>query len=286
MLLGVVLALGSSVTHAAWNTSIKRVAADGLAVLWAYSLAGLGVVVVVLGVRATTVPIDVTPELVAWSAVSTVLHTGYAAALQRAYRDHDVSVVYPLSRGAAPVLVALVAWPLLGQRLSWSSWLGLLLMCLAVAALVGETGEHTRLSWRPALWGLGIGVAVASYTTFDGWVVVSRGADPLTYYTLGAVLQLALVTVLLRGRVGRGLAQVRRHPRPVAVLAVLIPTSYVLGLHATQHAPVSLVAAVRSSSLVWTALAAAVVLRERVSARRLLSTGLATASIVAMVAAR
>jgi drug/metabolite transporter (DMT)-like permease len=70
------------------------------------------------------------------------------------------------------------------------------------------------------------------------------------------------------------------------VLAVLIPTSYVLGLHATQHAPVSLVAAVRSSSLVWTALAAAVVLRERVSARRLLSTGLATASIVAMVAAR
>jgi len=114
-------------------------------------------------------------------------------------------------------------------------------------------------------------------------VVVERGLDPIAYYAVGTVIQVVLWSVIVHGKYAEGLRQARIHARTVAVLAVLIPTSYVLSLYATLHAPVSLVAAVRSSSLIWVALAAALVLREPIGRVRVAATVLAAAAVVAMV---
>lgn len=92
---------------------------------------------------------------------------------------------------------------------------------------------------------------IAAYSTYDGWAIVSLGLDPLPYLAVGIAAQLLVVTGLLRGDVRAGLVQLRRHHRPIAVLAVLIPTSYALALIAMQHAPVSVVTAVRASSVIW-----------------------------------
>jgi len=139
------------------------------------------------------------------------------------------------------------------------------------------------LQAKPLLWSACIAVSIAGYTTYDGWVVVERGLDPIAYYAVGTVIQVVLWSVIVHGKYAEGLRQLGIHARTVAVLAVLIPTSYVLSLYATLHAPVSLVAAVRSSSLIWVALAAALVLREPIGKVRVAATVLAAAAVVAMV---
>ena len=165
---------------------------------------------------------------------------------------------------------------------------------LALASAIAHAAWNTIVKQvsaggLAALWAytlgsstLAIGVllaaTIAAYSTYDGWAIVSLGLDPLPYITVSTVMQLLLVTALLRGDVRSGLVQLRRHPRPIVVLAVLIPASYALGLVATQHAPVSVVTAVRSSSIVWAAAAAVVVLREPMRRGRLAATLLCSMS--------
>ncbi|WP_406032085.1 hypothetical protein OG801_26840 [Nocardioides sp. NBC_00163] len=286
LLLGVVLALGSAIAHAAWNTASKTIAPAGRPALWAVAIVESCLVVtvtaVVMIVRGHG--IAVSWELLLLSLGSTAMHALTMGLVQVAYQDFDVSQIYPLSRGLAPVVVALTGMVVLGQWLSWAQWVGVLLMAAAVGALLFET-VRTRgsLQAKPLLWSACIAVSIAGYTTYDGWVVVERGLDPIAYYAVGTVIQVVLWSVIVHGKYAEGLRQARIHARTVAVLAVLIPTSYVLSLYATLHAPVSLVAAVRSSSLIWVALAAALVLREPIGRVRIAATVLAAAAVVAMV---
>ncbi|WP_236046115.1 EamA family transporter [Paractinoplanes ovalisporus] len=275
MFLGVALALGSAIAHAGWNTTAKRTAAEGLPALWASSLAAFVLVAPFSIAHAGAA----SGRLMLLTPISTLLHTSYAFCLQRAYKHFDVGQIYPLSRGLAPVLVAFAGAAVLGQWLRAPQWIAVLLLAAAVALLLGE---HPS-SGRAVLWSAAIAVTIAAYTTFDGFAVVALGADPVFFYGFGALLQLLLLTFLLRHRLPEAAVQFRRHPGAIAVLAVLIPLSYLLGLFATQHAPLSLVAALRSSSLLWAGLIAWVVLREPFGPRRFLATLLAAFAVLAML---
>ncbi|MBL7256735.1 hypothetical protein [Paractinoplanes lichenicola] len=269
------LALGSAIAHAGWNTTAKRTAMDGLPALWASSLVAF-VLVAPLAIAHAGAAAG---RLMLLTPISTLLHTAYAVCLQRAYKRFDVGQVYPLSRGLAPVLVAFAGAAALGQWLGAPQWIAVLLLAAAVALLLGERPE----SGGAVLWSAAIAVTIAAYTTFDGYAVVELGADPLFFYGFGSLLQLVLLTVLLRRRLPEGMTQFRRHPRAIALLAVLIPASYLLGLFATLHAPLSLVAAVRSSSLLWAGLIAVLVLREPLGPRRAAATLLAATAVVIML---
>ena len=284
MLLGLGLALASALAHAAWNTAAKHVSAGGVAALWAYTFAAWCVVTpaaaVVVVVRGPDL-FDVQTAVL--SAGSTLLHTAYAATLQRAYRSAQMSQVYPLSRGLAPALVAASALAFLGQTLSTAQVAGMLLMCIAVGLLLHEAApEDTRSSSSDSvLWSLAIATIVAAYTLYDGWAVVAAEVDPLGYYVFGASLQLALLSLIAGRKLPEGIQQLRVHRRVIAVLAVLIPTSYLTGLYASQLVAISVVAALRSSSLIWAACAASMLLGERIG--RVRAAAIA-ASALAMVA--
>jgi drug/metabolite transporter (DMT)-like permease len=259
----------------------------GLPALWAYSVAAAALVLPICAVAAVAGgPVRITPDLVVLAAASTVLHTSYAALVQQAYLHCDVNQVYPLSRGLAPVLVALAGYAVLRQPLAPLEWVGVLLMGLAAAALLGDGVEDSRRASRlPVLWAGAVAIAVASYTLLDGWAVATRHVDPLPYCALGCILQTALVTALVRHRLPEGVRQLRTHSATVAKLAALIPLSTLLALYAVQHAPVSLVAAIRSTSVIWAALAACLYLHERLGWRRGTATTLVFAGLLAMVVA-
>ncbi|MBB4694153.1 hypothetical protein [Paractinoplanes abujensis] len=276
------LALGSAIAHAGWNTTAKRTATEGLPALWASSLAAF-VLVAPLAIGHAGAAAG---RLMLLTPISTLLHTAYAVCLQRAYKRFDVGQIYPLSRGLAPVLVAFAGAVALGQWLRAPEWAAVLLLAAAVALLMGEhakPGEAVAGPGRAVLWSVAIAGTIAAYTTFDGFAVVELGADPLFFYAFGALLQLVLLTVLMRRRLPEGVAQFRRRPAAIGLLAVLIPLSYLLGLFATLHAPLSLVAALRSSSLLWAGLIAFLVLREPLGPRRAGATLLAAAAVVTML---
>ncbi|WP_154674017.1 EamA family transporter [Nakamurella lactea] len=271
----------SSLAHAGWNTLVKRVSAAGVPAMWAYTLAASVLLVPLTVVATAGHAVRFTGTGLLLAPVSMALHTAYAALVQRAYRSFDVGQVYPLSRGLAPVLVAVPGVTLFDQGLTPARWVGVALMGISVALLTFERSASLdpARNLRPVLWSTGIAVTIAAYTLYDGWAVVTMQVDPMAYYLITGLLQLGLMTMLIRHRIPEGVDQFRQHTASIVTLAVLIPASYLFGLYATQHAPISLVAAVRSTSLIWAAIAATMILREPLRRSRILATVAAVAAL-------
>ncbi|MBM7412034.1 drug/metabolite transporter (DMT)-like permease [Clavibacter michiganensis] len=277
-MLGVALALGSAVAHTGWNTLSKAGAAGGTAFVWLSTAVGPMValpVAVVVVLAQGSVP--------AWSwigagAVGAVLHGGYMLVLQAGYRRGEVSVVYPVSRGLAPVLVAVLGVALFRQPLGIPSGVGVALIAASVLLLLRDGSGDGR--GRGVGWGALTAVVIAAYTLWDAAVVVSWGIPPLPYYAVVAVLQLGMISVVARRHLGAAATGDRRRLGLAAVVGVLIPLSYVLSLVALEHAPVAEVAALRSTSIVMSGIVAWLALGERLSARRVASTALATGAVL------
>jgi drug/metabolite transporter (DMT)-like permease len=156
---------------------------------------------------------------------------------------------------------------------------------IAGILLISLGGPRTHGSTRAGvLWGIGTGVAIAAYTLWDNHAVNALDVPPLTYFVVGLVLQLPVMTLLL-GRRRTLLPSVWREARgPVIAVAVLSPMAYVLVLRAMQLAPVSLVAPARETSIVVGALLSWFVLGERSALRRTIGAVVVLVGIVGIVA--
>lgn len=270
--------LGAALLHASWNALLKRrdAGAGGGDPL----VATLLVVAGAAGCAAVLLPFLPAPAPASWPfiAASSVLQTGYYLLLAATYRVGDVSHAYPLMRGSAPLLVALAAGPLTGERLGTAQWLATLLICGGVLAMwLGARG-------RASATGLALATAcvIAAYTLVDGAGVRRSGAPAA--YTLWIFLFTGLAVWLLaaRGRLPVLLAQARAHPlvAPLGGLASL--ASYGIALWAMTRAPVAAVAALRETSILFATAIAAFVLGERVGLARVAAACLIACGAVAM----
>jgi len=262
-----VIALGlltvAAVCHAAWNLLVKTSKQQGPEFVWLYSVVTAPVAAVAVG---WSIWHGVTAAVV-WSAlVSTALHTGYAIVLQRAYAAAEFSVVYPVSRGTTPVLVALVAIPWTG----WPSpavWGGIGLVLCGVLVLDRLWAVRSGMVRGSAL-GLAVAAFSCAYTLWDAFAITELGAPVVPYLAVANLAQVAVLSavVLPRHRV----AEVVRHWRRAVPIALLVPASYGLVLVAMALEPVTAVAAGRTLNVVVGALLGVVVLRERLTVTRVI----------------
>jgi drug/metabolite transporter (DMT)-like permease len=214
-------------------------------------------------------------EADAWpyAAASIVLETAYFALLAAAYRRADLSLVYPLSRGLAPVLVLLGAVVVAGAQTSAAQALGVGLVGLGVLLVRGLRGGDAR----GVAFGLAIAVCIASYTVVDKHGV--EHASPVAYLEVIVVANALVYTAALAAL--RGPASVRAAVGPRAIGAGIATFgAYVLVLAALQRAPAASVAAVRETSVLFATALAAVVLHERVTRARLAGALLVVAGVV------
>jgi drug/metabolite transporter (DMT)-like permease len=251
------LALGSAFLHALWNVLLAREkdpeAATGVAM-------AASVVVFAPLVFATW---DVDARVWPFVAATAALQLTYFALLAAAYRRAELSFVYPVARGVAPVLVLLVGVVALGAGASAAQAAGVVLVGLGILLVRGLHGGD------PAGLALGLGIAsvIAAYTLVDKHGIAY--ASPLVYLELGmapaACGYLALTLVRQDG-----LARVRGALRLTPAAAGVISFgAYALVLAALARAPAAPVAAVRETSVVIVAILAAVLLKERVGPMRL-----------------
>ncbi|MCB1385683.1 MAG: hypothetical protein KDJ80_07050, partial [Nitratireductor sp.] len=155
------LILGAAVMHALWNAMIKgagdRVLAMGLINI-GHAVPGAVMVLAFLP-----------PADEAWPFIiaSTVIHYFYYGFLLLAYRHGDLSQVYPIARGVAPVLVALGGQWFAGEYLPLQAWLGILLVSAAIGFLMFAQRRQpaNRIT---VLAALATGVIIASYSIVDG----------------------------------------------------------------------------------------------------------------------
>jgi drug/metabolite transporter (DMT)-like permease len=265
------LALAAAFGHAIWNFLLARApdpeAATAVAML-------VGVVLFALPAAfAWEVDGAVWPYVLA----SSILELAYIALLAAAYRSFPLSVVYPLARGGAPVLVLVVGVAALGVGSSVLQAAGVSLVGVGILLVRGIRSSADR---RGVSFGLAIAACIAGYTLVDNAGV--ERANPLAY--------LELVMILPAFGYAAGIAAVRGPAALRAALdrwslvaGALILSPYALYLVALDLAPAAPVAAVREMSVVIATALAAIYLHERVTPTRWLGAALVACG-VALVA--
>src|SRR5215207_2840820 len=189
---------------------------------------------------------------IALMAGSGALHTGYFMALARAYKHGDLTLVYPLARGSGPWLATLGALVLLGERPSALAWLGIGLVAVGILLLTGDPRAlRQHESSRAVGYALLTGVFIAAYTVWDRFAVGSRAIPPLVYFWgLSLTLLLFLAPLAVRGPYM--VKQVwREHWRLAVAIGVLSALAYILVLTALAITPVSFVAPIRETSVLF-----------------------------------
>jgi drug/metabolite transporter (DMT)-like permease len=261
------LALAAAFVHALWNLLLARArdpeAAGAVALLTA----------VVVFAPVTAVWWEIEPEALPYVAASSLLELVYFALLGAAYRRAEVSVVYPLARGVAPVLVLVAGVLALGADTTAAQAVGVCLVGLGVLLVRGlrRPAEASGL-----LFGLAIACSIAAYTLVDDEGI--RFANAVTY------LELTLLVPALGYAAGiavvKGRPALRAELRPASVVAGLgMWVAYGLVLAALARAEAAPVAAVRETSVVIATVGAALFLRERVGAGRLAGAVLVAAGV-------
>lgn len=258
------LALGAAVLHALWNLLLAG-SRDVLAAT-AVALGSSLVVALPFALATWEVEAGAVPWLVASGALELVYFFTLAAAYQRA----EMSLVYPLARGGAPVLVLLGA-VVTGYDPSAVEVLGVFAVAVGVV-LVRGLGGGDRLG---VLLGLLIAAQIAAYTLVDAEGI--DHANPVPYLLLALVPTTAGATLVC------GRERLRAEWGARTVLAGCGGfLAYVLVLAALKLAPAAPVAAVRETSVLFAVVLAAPLLGERVGYVRVAGAALVVCGVLAL----
>lgn len=271
-LTAVAIALSAAIVHAFWNLVVAR-ARDTQAVT---------AVAIAVGVIAATpfaiLRWRVEPEAWPFVAASSVLELVYFWLLTTAYRRAEMSLVYPIARGTAPVIVLVVSVAALGVSTSIGQAAGVALVGLGVVLVRGLRGAAR---WSDVAMALAVAVSIAGYTLVDKEGV--RYADPITYVTLILIAPAiaSLAFIYSRG----GTARIRAAVSPATVASgIATVAAYALVLFALTMAPAASVAAVREVSVVIAVALGAMLLKERVGPARVAGAVVVVLGIALIVA--
>jgi drug/metabolite transporter (DMT)-like permease len=262
------LALAAAVLHAGWNVLLRGsddVAARTVAVLCVSVLLFAPVAAATWRVEAAALP---------YIAASALLEGVYFVLLVAAYRRRELSVVYPVARGSAPVLVLLGTALVLGRAVGGQQVVGVLLVAAGVLLVRG-----IRRGAEGIGVGLAIGLAIAGYTLVDKEGLHHAAPIPYLELVLLPVALAALLTYLWRWGFHPFTVQLGW---PTYLAAAGSFGAYVLFLFALRLADAPAVAAVRETSVVFGAALAAVVLHERVTWLRLVGAAAVAAGVVVL----
>jgi drug/metabolite transporter (DMT)-like permease len=291
-LTALLLVLAAALLHALWNIVAKKAGGNHHFAL-----------ITVLMTCLLWAPVALWFGLQEWSrwgllewavlALSALVHVLYFTVLLTGYRKSDLTVVYPVARGSGPLLAALGAVALLGERLTLLGGAGVLAVCCGVFLIAGGPalwrGSHDAATHQRALagvrWGVLTGALIAAYTVIDGYAVKVLLIGPVLVDYVGNLLRVPLLLPpSLRDVAGLRSAW-RGQWRHALVVALLGPLAYVLVLYAVQMAPLSHVAPAREVSMLFAALIGGRLLGETDRGLRLVGAACMAAGVIALATA-
>jgi len=272
----ITLVLLAALLHASWNAVIKM---SGDRFLTMAMVMGVGSLAAVPLLPWLPLP---APDSRAFLGLSALIHVAYYFFLISAYRVGDLSHVYPLARGTAPLLVATGAWFFAGERLGPLQLAGLLLVFGAIVAFAFESGRGAGWNPRPLLFGLGTAVLIGAYTVTDG-IGVRRTGTPLSYIAwLFFIDGLPLAVFALLTRRAQLVPFLRVYWRAGIAGGLMSALAYALVIWALSLGQMAYVSALRETSVVFAALIGARMLHEPFAGRRLFLAALVASGIVFM----
>ena len=268
------LVLCAAALHALWNAIIK--AADDRVL----TLGAVSATTVLVGVALITLFPAPAAESWPYIVASTLIHYGYYVFLFLAYRLGDFSQVYPISRGLAPVLVALGAQAFAGETLPILAWLGLLSVSFGIIVLsLPSIGVNPNPMAVAAA--AGTGLLIASYSVVDG-IGVRLADSSFGYIGWLFVLEFPVIVIAALRERGKQMA-VRWSAIRLGLLGGLFAAlAYGLVIYVKIFTPLGAVSAVRESSVIFAAVIGAVYFGERPWRRRVFAAAAVTTGVVAL----
>jgi drug/metabolite transporter (DMT)-like permease len=276
LVLGIVLL--AALAHAGWNALVKASGGSRGGIFSVLLLTGgaFGLVAVAL------LPL---PAREAWLFLflSAIIHYGYYGFLLLAYRYGDLSHVYPVARGSAPLMVAAGAWVMAGEALGPAGMAGLALTSAGIMSLALENGPPRDHAAKALFFAIGTGMLIACYTVVDG-LGVRASTGPISYIAWLNVLEAIPLTLWLLLRRPTSFTGLSAGAWRQGIMGGILATAaYGLVIFALSLGAMAHVSALRETSVLLAALIGTLVLREsggnpgrRITAACLVSAGIVT----------
>ena len=259
--------------HASWNALVKSGGKPEFSIA-AYRGAGVFCVV--------ALPFVPLPAASSWWFIlaSVAVHNLYYFTLAKAYRSGDLSQVYPLFRGLAPVLVAVGAWVFIGESLSPGSAIGIAIIStgLMSLALFGRSKGH--ITTVALGWGAITSVFIAMYTVIDGYGVRQSGSVLSYILWLFTFEAMPIVVWLLLKQRDEWFAYIRESVGSIVVGGVISGAAYGLVIYAMSLVAIAVVSSLRETSVIFAALIGALFLKEPFGRQRVLAASLVAVGII------
>jgi len=268
----------AALLHAAWNAMIK----GGRDVL-------LDTAAIVAGAGLLAIPflfVVPVPARASWPYIgaSVATHVAYYYLMINAYRTGDLSLVYPLMRGVAPLITAVLGIYWLRELPAGLAWAGMLLISLGVVLLALRTADHAP-SRAAVSFALANAVVIATYSIIDGTGARLAG-DAWAYIVWLFVLDSIPFSVyMLHTRGGAYIQELWKRRRNGLIGGGLSAAAYAISVWAMTKAPVALVASLRETSVLFATLIGARLLKEHLTLRRWAGVAAVVVGVVALKAA-
>jgi drug/metabolite transporter (DMT)-like permease len=258
--------LGAAALHALWNSLVKSASdkflSSAVVALWC------GVAAVVAALVLPRPAAVAFPFIVA----SAIIHIVYFMLVGQLYRSADLSVAYPIMRGLAPLIAAVIALATLGEAPGPIASLGVAALVAGVLAMGASGFAHGRINRPTILVALANSAVIAIYSVIDGQGARLSGAGSAFAFAYNSwadaltALSYLPIILFLRGRaVVATFAQDWRRGL-IGGLAAFF--GYAIVVWAMTRAPIAAVAALRETSVVFAAIIGVAVLGEPFHAQR------------------
>ena len=262
--------MGAAFLHALWNALIKMGTSKvgGMVIL--------SIIEVPIGLAVVAFAPAIDPAAIPWVIAAGCTHFAYKSFLCFAYDRGDLSRVYPIARGAAPMLVALVGAFILKDAVTGQQYAAIAVLALGILLMargVFTSGENRRL----LPFALGSALATATYTMIDG--LGARVSGSAAAYVAWVFVADGLIFTI--GTLGwRGLDVIPRSLHAWRLGAVASAASYgayAVSIWAMTFAPIALVAALRETSILFAVLIGWLIFGERMSREKAIAAGVIVA---------
>ena len=270
--------LCAAALHALWNSLVKsagdKFLSSAVVALWCGAAAVVAALVLPRPAAAAM------PFIVA----SALIHVVYFILVGLLYRSADLSVAYPIMRGLAPLIAAIIALVTLGEAPGPIASLGVAALVAGVLAMGASGFAHGRINRPTIIVALANSVVIAIYSVVDGQGARVSGAGSAFAFAYNswadALTALAYLPIILGLRGRAALAAFAGDWRRGLVGGLAAFFGYAIVVWAMTRAPIATVAALRETSVVFAAIIGVVALREPFHAQRAVAVLVILAGII------
>ena len=268
----------AALLHATWNSLVKGSQDKYVGML----LIALGHVPpgVIFVFFAPLPGMDVLP----WLGASLALHLGYQIFLAASYRVGDLTTVYPIARGSAPLFVTMVSLTFLDVDLSWAQVGSVGLLILGLLLLSYDRLGTKKRQWTVVILALVTGGFIASYSIVDGLGARKMGYA-LAYWGWVAIGNGALMTLWMLLFQPSSMAKVRLTSQNLTTLLLGGGASYLaygIVTWAFTQAPIAVITALRETSVIFALLIGLIFLRERSTPMKIVACSMTVVGVICL----